>query len=305
MRAYTRVVSALLALLALRASSEAAPTSNEPPIRCIGTKPAAVCDSGGLLSRREINRLLRAASRLARMRCGSVMIIVGARQMPSDNDDSGESCMLKIHAYDVSVSGRVFVAAERALAQRRLVTRISAGWSTANAIIETLRALSLPQQNDVVNNRRHRRRRWIGCGVLIFLMVVWSGCRGCIAATYLRPYYERCRRALKRLDDVRARTRALKFPSNVCPICLDVLPSASNPPIATPLAPLTNTIYSTHHMRRNTRRSRALLIDDSNSEHSFDSNSASSTDDDSKRRTLPCGHGKFQSFVVTLSLNYF
>ncbi len=293
MPAYTQVLAVLLALLALRAASEAAPTSNGPPVRCVGTKRAALCDSAGMLARREAKRLLRAAARLARLRCGSVLIVIGARQTPSDRDAT-DSCTLKVHGADVSIGGRALGASERAAAQRQLRARIDAEWSPTNALVDVLRTLSLPRRDESIDHGR----RWLACGALVLIVVIWGGFRGCIATTYLRPHYERCRRALKRLDDVRARTKALKFTSNVCPICLDVLPTATER-AATAARPLASTIYSAHPTRRHTRRARALHADDTSSEYSFDSASTSSTDDDSKRRTLPCGHGTYARPAAT------
>ena len=296
---YAAISSLLYAIIIVCATSEGAPINNSqspPPIRCVGMKPASVCDSSGLFTQREIYRILRAAKKLARLKCGEVMIIIGARQTPLE---SATYCMLKIHDNDVSIIGRrIFTPSQRALYQRRIIARINSGWTIANALIEALNSLSITAPNT------HPKHRWIVC--FIFVILVYTFCRGCINATFLRPHYERCRRVLKRLDDVRAKTKALKFKSNVCPICLDFLPPSnsvtmpiSQPSPIPPLPPLTSTIYSNRPTNVNMRRSRVSLSDDSNSHFSFDSssNSSNSTDDDSgsKRRTLPCGHGKFLS----------
>lgn len=271
------------------ATGPAPPAPPELPPNCQGTLSYALCDSAGMLPRRAVRRVLHAALLLAERRCRAVLIIFGALQAPTPR----VGCELRVHAthraVGASLTGRVLSSRERRRAVQRLEERLLEGWSVEAAVLEALRGLGRGGDVDVnvevaedlvareLRRNNQRRRRLITFLVICSGLVgVLLGCGRHFPQLVFRPHYERCRRALQRLDDSRTRARASKYPNKTCPICLEAL---------RPVRKRRRNASSVAAAGAASATATATAVTITSA-----STSSSSGSDDGKRRSLPCGH---------------
>lgn len=215
--------------------------------------------------------MLRAATRLAQTRCGAVTVVLGRTPVPLRT-----GCEVRVHP--VRVAGKALSMNDRTTVETRLAERFAAGWSLDDALVEALRTLRIPPAPlpvplpSQVRRMQEAPRAFIAATTALIVLagLVIAALRTRSSAA---PRWERARRYLARLDDARARARALRFGAAACPICLDSLA----PPVP-PRAP--RTVSTRTPQRALARRVRA----------ESDSSSSSTGSTGTTRRTLPCGH---------------
>lgn len=298
MRVATLLCAALL-VLARRASCNSATRDAVTPPACAHVALAAtVCDAEALLTPLGRARLLRAAVRLARARCGAVAVFVSVEPpaLPPSPQGALKSLVpCEFHVQPAQraalVAGQALRIQERATAEARIAQRLTEGWTADDALVEALRALreSNFSPSHASGHISHTKTRTSQLGALLGGAVIVALCALTAARVHgSGPRWERARRLLARLDDARARARARRFAGESCPICLETLapPAAPEPNSNATSVPTANVGVR----RTPVRRTRTVSM--------TETGLLTTPDDGATRRALQCGHAFHERCLV-------